>query len=112
MITAEHTHQKIFYGWWVVGAAGIGSFMSYGPIISVAVGFLAGAALGVFLVWSEAIGGLAFAAAILIGFGVGAETDLMPYVVLSAFMGANVTAAVLMARLGPYRFGELAVEAI
>ena len=34
MTTAEHTDHKIFYGWWVVVTAGIGSFMSYGPIIA------------------------------------------------------------------------------
>ncbi len=140
----------------LIGRVGAGYLLDRFTASSVAVGFLAGAALGVFLLWSEAIGGLAFAAAILIGFGVGAETDLMPYVVsryfglrafgeilgwvlmawgiggvtgpflmgvgfdatgsysvvLAAFMGANVIAAGLMARLGPYRFGEPAVEAI
>ena len=34
MATAAHTGSKIFYGWWVVLAAAIGSFMSYGPIIA------------------------------------------------------------------------------
>src|SRR5262245_19346929 len=34
MATAGHRGGKIFYGWWVVLAAGIGSFMSYGPIIA------------------------------------------------------------------------------
>jgi MFS family permease len=120
----------------------------------VAIGFLTGAALGVLLLWSEAIGVLAFTAAILVGLGVGAETDLMPYVVsryfglrafgeilgyvltawglggvvgpflmgmgfdltgsysmvLMAFMLATVVAAGLMARLGPYRVWQPAVE--
>jgi hypothetical protein len=34
MATMEYRGTKIFYGWWVVVAAGIGSFMSFGPIIA------------------------------------------------------------------------------
>jgi hypothetical protein len=52
---------------------------------SVPVAFLAGATLGVFLLWSEAIAVLVFGAAILVGLGLGAETDLMPYVVSRYF---------------------------
>src|SRR6266540_1182988 len=34
MATAGHKGGKVFYGWWVVLTAGIGSFMSYGPTIA------------------------------------------------------------------------------
>jgi len=34
MATVGHGSGKIFYGWWVVLAAGIGASMSYGPIIA------------------------------------------------------------------------------
>jgi MFS family permease len=34
MARGEHRGGKIFYGWWVVLAAGIGSFLSYGPVIA------------------------------------------------------------------------------
>jgi nitrate/nitrite transporter NarK len=48
----------------------------------------------VFLLWSEAVGLLAFAAAILVGLGVGAETDLMPYVV-SRYFGLRAFGEIL-----------------
>ena len=78
----------------LLGRVGAGYLLDRFTASSVAMGFLAGAALGVFLLWSEAIGGLAFAAAILVGLGVGAETDLMPYVV-SRYFGLRAFGEIL-----------------
>jgi MFS family permease len=97
----------------LIGRVGAGYLLDRFLASSVAIGFLAGATLGVFLLWSEAVGVLAFAAAILIGLGVGAETDLMPYVVsryfgLRAFgeiYGWVVAAWGLGGVIGPFLMG-------
>lgn len=72
-----------------------------------------GAALGVFLLWSGASEALAFAAAILVGLGMGAEGDLMAYLVgryfgLRAFgeiYGYVLAIYTLGALLGPVLMG-------
>jgi MFS family permease len=51
----------------------------------VAVCFFCGSALGIFLLWSGAVGGLAFVAAFLGGLGVGAELDIIAYMVSRYF---------------------------
>ncbi|MBI3249622.1 MAG: MFS transporter [Deltaproteobacteria bacterium] len=97
----------------LIGRVGAGYLLDRFLASSVAIGFLAGATLGVFLLWHEAVGVLAFAAAIFIGLGVGAETDLMPYVVsryfgLRAFgeiYGCVVTAWGLGGVTGPFLMG-------
>jgi MFS family permease len=97
----------------LLGRVGAGYLLDRLTATAVATGFLTGAALGVFLLWSEAIGGLAFTAAILVGLGVGAETDLMPYVVsryfgLRAFgeiLGCVLTAWGLGGVVGPFLMG-------
>jgi cyanate permease len=140
----------------LVGRVGAGYLLDRVFASWVAVCFLTGATLGIFLLWSEAGGSLAFSAAALVGLGLGAETDLMPYVVsryfglrafgeiygyvvvgwglggvigpflmgmgfdatgsysfvLGIFIGATLTAAGLMTRLGPYRIWEAAAEAV
>ncbi|NOT53517.1 MAG: MFS transporter [Deltaproteobacteria bacterium] len=51
----------------------------------VAVCFFCGSALGIFLLWSGAVGSLAFVAAFLGGLGVGAELDIIAYMVSRYF---------------------------
>ena len=51
----------------------------------VAVCFFCGSALGLFILWSGAVGGLAFVAAFLGGLGVGAEFDIIAYMVSRYF---------------------------
>lgn len=97
----------------LIGRVGAGYLLDRFLASSVAIGFLAGATLGVFLLWNETVGIFAFAAALLIGLGVGAETDLMPYVVsryfgLRAFgeiYGYVVTAWGLGGVVGPFLMG-------
>jgi len=97
----------------LVGRVGAGYLLDRLAAASVAIAFLAGASLGVLLLWSGAVGILAFIAAILIGLGVGAETDLMPYVVsryfgLRAFgeiLGYVLTAWGLGGVVGPFVMG-------
>ena len=69
----------------LVGRVGAGYLLDRFFASYVAVCFLCGAALGIFLLWGGAAGSLAFVAAVLVGLGVGAETDLMPYLVSRYF---------------------------
>lgn len=69
----------------LVGRVGAGYLLDRFFASHVAICFLCGVAAGIFLLWSGAVGGLVFSAAVLVGLGVGAETDLMPYVVSRYF---------------------------
>jgi cyanate permease len=78
-----------------------------------AVGFFCGSALGTFLLWSGAVGSVAFVAAVLVGLGQGAELDILPYAVsryfgLRAFgeiYGYTFAAVSLGAGVGPLLMG-------
>jgi MFS family permease len=140
----------------LLGRVGTGYLLDRFLTSSVAVCFFCGATLGIFLLLYGAAGGLAFAAAILVGLGLGAEGDLMAYGVSSyfglrafgeiygyafaafglgavvgpllmgmsfdatgsyrpalwVFVAITLIAAGLMARLGPYRVWEPAVEPV
>jgi MFS family permease len=79
----------------------------------VAVAFFCGSALGVVLLWSGLGGGLAFVAALLVGFGQGAEFDILPYALsryfglraLGEIYGYAFAAITLGAALGPFVMG-------
>jgi MFS family permease len=70
---------SLFGGAIIVGRVGAGYLLDRFFASSVAVGFFCGAALGLFLLWSGAAGGLAFIAAFLLGMGQGAEHDILAY---------------------------------
>jgi MFS family permease len=65
----------------VLGRVGAGYLLDRFFAPYVAIGFFCGFALGIFLLWSGAVGGLVFVTAILVGLGLGAEVDLMAYMV-------------------------------
>ena len=75
--------------------------------------FFAGAILGLLLFWAGAVGIGASAGALLLGLGVGAETDVMPYLVsryfglraLGAIFGCAFSAHVLGVAAGGYLLG-------
>lgn len=79
----------------------------------IAVGLFGVATLGIALLWSGAVGSLAFGAAALLGLGMGAETDILPYIVsryfgLRAFgeiYGYTIAALVLGGVIGPLLMG-------
>ncbi len=79
----------------------------------IAVGFFCGIAGGIFLLWSGVVGGLVFVTAALLGLVVGAESDLMAYMVsryfgLRAFgelFGLIFSAFTLGAVIGPLLMG-------
>ncbi len=80
----------------------------------VAAGFFLVPALGLFLLWSGVTGGFAFVAAILVGMGLGAEVDMIAYLVsryfgLFAFgeiYGYLFAAFGLGGGLGPFLMGS------
>jgi nitrate/nitrite transporter NarK len=80
----------------------------------VAMGFFLVPALGLFLLWSGAAGGWAFVAAILVGMGLGAEVDMIAYLVgryfgLLAFgeiYGYLFAAFAIGGGLGPFLMGS------
>ncbi len=68
-----------------LGRLGIGYLLDRFFAPYVAACFFCGLALGLFLLWSGAVGGLVFVAVVLVALGVGAELDVMPYVVSRYF---------------------------
>lgn len=97
----------------LLGRLGTGYMLDRFFAAYVAVILFCGAALGVLLLWGGASEALAFAAAILIGLGMGAEGDLMAYLVgryfgLRAFgeiYGYVLAIYTLGALLGPVLMG-------
>jgi MFS family permease len=69
----------------LLGRVGIGYLLDRFFAPYVAGWFFCGFALGIALLWSGAVGGLAFVAVMLVGLGLGAELDVMPYAVSRYF---------------------------
>lgn len=69
----------------LLGRVGAGYLLDRFFAAAVAVCFFCGAALGFILLWSEVTGSLAFAAAFLVGLGLGAEGDIIAYLVSRYF---------------------------
>jgi nitrate/nitrite transporter NarK len=78
-----------------------------------AVSFFCGSALGIILLWSGVVGGLAFVAAVLVGLGQGSEFDILPYAIsryfglraLGEIYGYAFAAIALGGALGPLVMG-------
>jgi MFS family permease len=69
----------------LLGRVGAGYLLDHFFASAVAVCFFCGAALGFTLLWSGVTGSLAFAAAFLVGLGMGAEGDIIAYLVSRYF---------------------------
>ena len=69
----------------LLGRVGAGYLLDRFFASAVAVCFFCGAALGFILLWSGVTGSLAFAAAFLVGLGMGAEGDIIAYLVSRYF---------------------------
>lgn len=97
----------------LLGRVGTGFLLDRFRASYVAVGVFCGGALGILLLWAQVPLGLAFLAAFLVGVGIGAEGDLMAYLIgryfgLRAFgeiSGYMLTIYTLGAMLGPYVMG-------
>jgi MFS family permease len=73
----------------------------------VALGFFTGAFLGVLLLWSGATQELAFVSAFLVGLGMGAEVDIIAYMV-SRYFGLRAFGSIYGYAFAAYIFGGLA----
>jgi MFS family permease len=69
----------------LLGRVGAGYLLDHFFASAVAVCFFCGAALGFILLWSGVTGSLAFTAAFLVGLGMGAEGDIIAYLVSRYF---------------------------
>jgi MFS family permease len=69
----------------LIGKVGIGYLLDrfFAPVVAGC--FFGGFAVGLLLLWSGAAGGVVFVAVALVGLGLGAELDVMPYVVSRYF---------------------------
>jgi MFS family permease len=76
---------SLFGGALLVGRVGAGYLLDRFFAPYVAACFFCGPTLGIFLLWSGVAGGLAFVAAVLVGLGLGAEVDLIAYLVSRYF---------------------------
>lgn len=149
-ITSERAAlaSSLLGGALLIGRVGSGYLLDRFFAPRVAMVFFGGAALGILLLWSGVPGYLAYAAAFLVGLGMGAEVDIIAYLtsryfglrafgeiygyafasyalagalgpwlmglgfdrtgsyrtILGGFLAATTVAAVIMLRLGPYRY--------
>lgn len=69
----------------LLGRVGAGYLLDHFFASAVALCFFCGAAVGFILLWGGATGALAFAAAFLVGLGMGAEGDIIAYLVSRYF---------------------------
>lgn len=97
----------------LLARAGTGYLLDRFLASQLAVYFFCASALGIVLLWSGVVGGLAFVAAVLVGLGQGAEFDILPYAVtryfgLRAFgeiYGSLFAAVTLGGAIGPLVMG-------
>ena len=69
----------------LLARAGTGYLLDRFFVVHVAAPFFCGSALGMLLLWSGAVGGWAFVAAVFVGLGQGAEFDILPYAISRYF---------------------------
>lgn len=104
---------SVGFGGALLGRAGTGYLLDRFFAPHLAIFFFCGSALGIVLLWSGVVGGLAFVAAMLIGLGQGAEFDILPYAIsryfgLRAFgeiYGYTFATVTLGAAVGPLVMG-------
>jgi MFS family permease len=104
---------SVGFGGALLARAGTGYLLDrfYAPPLAAC--FFCGSALGIVLLWSGVVGGLAFVAAVLVGLGQGAEFDILPYAIsryfgLRAFgeiYGSTFAAVTVGAAIGPLVMG-------
>lgn len=85
---------SVFGGAVIPGRVGSGYLLDRYFAASVALIFFCGAALGIFLLWSGVVGSLAYVAAFLVGMGMGAEGEILAYLV-SRYFGLRAFAEIL-----------------
>ena len=104
---------SVGFGGALLARAGTGYLLDRFFASHLAVYFFCASALGIILLWSGVVGGLAFVAAVLVGLGQGAEFDILPYAIsryfgLRAFgeiYGSIFAAVTLGGAIGPLVMG-------
>ena len=95
---------SLFGGGILLGRIGAGYALDRFFAPSVAVCFFCGATLGIVLLCGGVTGSLAFVAAVLVGLGVGAEFDIMPYAV-SRYFGLRAFGEIYSYTLATFTLG-------
>lgn len=88
----------------LIGRVGTGYLLDRFFASYLAIWFFGGACVGILLLWSEAAGLLAVFAAVLLGLGNGAETDIMAYQ-MSRYFGLRAFAEIYSYILAAYTLG-------
>ncbi len=88
----------------LLGRVGAGYLLDHFFATAVAVYFFCGATIGFFLLWSGASGTLAFVAAFLVGLGMGAEGDIIAYLV-SRYFGLRAFGEIYGYTFGAFTLG-------
>lgn len=107
------TPQKAALATSLFGAATIVGRVANGVLVDryfaprVAAVAFAGAAIGLGLLWGGGTGAVVFVAAVLIGLAIGAESDIMPYLV-SRYFGVRAMGALYGIAFGAYTIGAAA----
>jgi len=95
---------SLFGGALLLGRVGAGYFLDRFFASSVALCFFCGAALGLLLLWSGVTGTVAFIAAFLVGLGMGAEGDIIAYLI-SRYFGLRAFSEIYGYAFGAFTLG-------
>jgi len=95
---------SLFGGALLFGRVGAGYLLDRFFASSVAVCFFSGATLGLILLWSGVTGPLAFVAAFLVGLGMGAEGDIIAYLI-SRYFGLRAFGEIYGYAFGAFTLG-------
>jgi MFS family permease len=95
---------SLFGGALLIGRVGAGYLLDRFFASAVAVTFFCGATLGLILLWSGASGATAFAAAFCVGLGMGAEGDIIAYLI-SRYFGLRAFGEIYGYAFGAFTLG-------
>lgn len=95
---------SLFGGALLLGRVGAGYLLDRFFASAVAVTFFCGATLGLVLLWSGASGAMAFAAAFFVGLGMGAEGDIIAYLI-SRYFGLRAFSEIYGYAFGAFTLG-------
>ena len=95
---------SLFGGALLLGRIGAGYLLDHLFASSVAVGFFCGATLGLLLLWSGVTGTATFVAAFLVGLGMGAEGDIIAYLI-SRYFGLRAFSEIYGYAFGAFTLG-------
>lgn len=95
---------SLFGGALLLGRVGAGYLLDRFFASAVAVTFFCGATLGLVLLWSGASGAMAFAAAFCVGLGMGAEGDIIAYLI-SRYFGLRAFSEIYGYAFGAFTLG-------